>query len=73
MRVEQLRAQNLLAMSQVALALVLSVASGLLIRSFLAMRAVHPGFHRPRAHPNRATFHSRNTNAGTRAGRPDAI
>ncbi len=45
--VGQLRAQNLLAVSQIALAVVLSVASGLLIRSFLAMRAVPPGFTGP--------------------------
>ncbi len=44
---EQLRAQNVLVVAQVALALVLLVASGLLIRSFVALRAVHPGFTRP--------------------------
>jgi putative ABC transport system permease protein len=44
---EQLRAQNVLVVAQVALALVLLVATGLLIRSFAALRAVHPGFTRP--------------------------
>jgi predicted permease len=42
--VERLRAQSLLVVTQVALALVLLVASGLMIRSFLALRAVRPGF-----------------------------
>ncbi|MGH9627743.1 MAG: FtsX-like permease family protein, partial [Bryobacteraceae bacterium] len=44
---EQLRAQNVLVVAQVALALVLLVASGLLIRSFVALRGVHPGFTEP--------------------------
>ena len=44
---EQFHAQNALAMTQVALALVLVVASGLMIRSFVAMRAVDPGFTEP--------------------------
>jgi predicted permease len=43
----QLRAQNVLVVSQVALAFVLVVASGLMIRSFLALRAVAPGFTNP--------------------------
>ena len=43
----QLRAQNALVVAQVALAFVLLVASGLMIRSFLAMRAVSPGFTHP--------------------------
>jgi putative ABC transport system permease protein len=41
---EQLRAQNVLVIAQVALASVLLVARGLLIRSFVALRGVHPGF-----------------------------
>jgi predicted permease len=44
---EQLRAQNALVVTQVALAFVLLVASGLIIRSFLALRAVTPGFTHP--------------------------
>ncbi|MGA3190238.1 MAG: ABC transporter permease, partial [Bryobacteraceae bacterium] len=47
MGLEQLRAQNVLVVAQVALAFVLLVASGLLIRSFIALRGVHPGFTRP--------------------------
>jgi putative ABC transport system permease protein len=47
MNPDQLRAQNALVVAQVALALVLLVASGLLIRTFLALRGVHPGFTRP--------------------------
>ncbi len=43
----QLRAQNGLVVAQVALALVLLVASGLMIRTFLALRAVMPGFTHP--------------------------
>jgi putative ABC transport system permease protein len=47
MSLGQLRAQNVLVVAQVALALVLLVASGLLIRTFLAIRGVHPGFTQP--------------------------
>jgi predicted permease len=43
----QLRAQNALVVTQVAVAFVLLVASGLMIRSFLALRAVAPGFTHP--------------------------
>jgi predicted permease len=43
----QLRAQNALVVTQVALAFVLLVASGLMIRSFFALRAVTPGFSHP--------------------------
>ncbi len=43
----QLRAQNVLVITQVALAFVLLVASGLMIRSFVALRAVTPGFTHP--------------------------
>lgn len=45
--VQQLRAQNVLVGAQVALAFVLLVASGLMIRTFLALRAVEPGFTHP--------------------------
>lgn len=45
--VQQLRAQNALVVAQLALAFVLLVASGLMFRTFLALRAVEPGFTHP--------------------------
>ena len=44
---EQRRSQNTLVVVQVALALVLLVASGLMIRSIQAMRHIEPGFVQP--------------------------
>lgn len=44
---ERHRARNGLVVSQIALALVLLISSGLMIRSFQALRHVHPGFIRP--------------------------
>jgi putative ABC transport system permease protein len=44
---ERHRARNTLVIAQVALALVLLVGSGLMIRTFQALRDVHPGFMRP--------------------------
>jgi FtsX-like permease family len=44
---EQLRTQNALVVTQVALALVLLIAAGLLLRSLVALRAVRPGFTHP--------------------------
>ena len=41
------RTRNSLAVAQIALALMLMVVSGLMIRTFVAMRAVHPGFSSP--------------------------
>src|SRR5262249_47494748 len=41
------RTQNALVIGQVALALVLLVSSGLMIRTFVALRAVEPGFTHP--------------------------
>ncbi len=41
------RARNLLVVSQISLALVLLVGSGLLLRSFQALNRVHPGFEKP--------------------------
>jgi predicted permease len=44
---ERHRARNTLVVAQVALALVLLVASGLMIRTFTAMRDIEPGFTNP--------------------------
>src|SRR5205823_5107177 len=44
---ERHRARNILVIVQVALALVLLVSSGLMIRTFQALTHVHPGFVRP--------------------------
>jgi putative ABC transport system permease protein len=44
---ERHRARNVLVVTQVALALVLLVACGLLFRTFQALRAVQPGFSEP--------------------------
>jgi predicted permease len=44
---ERHRARNTLVVAQVALALVLLVASGLMIRTFAAMRNIEPGFSDP--------------------------
>jgi hypothetical protein len=44
---EQHRTRNVLVVAQVALALVLLIVSGLMIRTFVAMRHVEPGFVRP--------------------------
>ena len=41
------RTRNILVVAEVALALVLLTVSGLMIRTFVAMRQVHPGFIRP--------------------------
>jgi predicted permease len=43
---ERHRARNALVVAQVALALVLLIGSGLMIRTFQALRSVHPGFAR---------------------------
>jgi putative ABC transport system permease protein len=43
----RLRTRNTLVVAEVALALVLLMVSGLMIRTFVAMRQVHPGFTRP--------------------------
>ena len=44
---ERHRARNTLVVAQVAMAVVLLVASGLMVRTFLAMRDVSPGFVQP--------------------------
>jgi putative ABC transport system permease protein len=43
----RLRTRNTLVVAEVALALVLLIVSGLMIRTFIAMRQVHPGFTHP--------------------------
>jgi putative ABC transport system permease protein len=44
---ERVRAQNALVIAQVAIVLVLLVGAGLLVRSFIALSAVRPGFTHP--------------------------
>ena len=44
---ERHRASNVLVVAQVALALILLISSGLMIRTFQALRNVHPGFTNP--------------------------
>ena len=44
---ERHRARNILVVAQIALALVLLVSSGLMFRTFAALRDVNPGFTRP--------------------------
>ena len=44
---ERLRARNVLVVTQVALALVLLISSGLMIRTFDALRRIQPGFSKP--------------------------
>ncbi|MGH7678370.1 MAG: ABC transporter permease [Gemmatimonadaceae bacterium] len=41
------RTRNVLVVAQVAMALMLLIVSGLMVRTFVAMRDVHPGFTRP--------------------------
>jgi putative ABC transport system permease protein len=53
---EQHRTRNVLAVAQIALALVLLIVSGLMIRTFVAMRQVQPGYVRP---AEVQTFHIR--------------
>jgi predicted permease len=50
------RTRNMLAIAQLALALVLLIVAGLMIRTFVAMRHVQPGFVRPE---DVQTFHVR--------------
>lgn len=52
---EQRRARNILATAQIALALILLVSSGLMIRTFRALRDAQPGFNAPPSHVQ--TFH----------------
>jgi predicted permease len=53
---ERRRSQSALVVAQVALAVVLLIASGLMIRSFQALRHVRPGFDRPRVQTMRISI-----------------
>ena len=81
---ERHRARNTLVVVQVALALVLLVGSGLMMRTFYALRAIHPGFTDPESvqllrvripHPEpervapRASGHSRRARGDSRRDR----
>ena len=55
---ERHRARNTLVVAQVALAAVLLVASGLMVRTFIAIRDVPPGFQQSREHPDAAHLDS---------------
>ena len=57
------RTRNMLVVAQVALALVLLIVSGLMIRTSVAMRQVHPGFVRP---AEAQTFHLRMIKSASR-------
>ena len=69
---ERHRARNMLVVAQVALALVLLVSSGLMIRTFQALRDVHPGFARPGRGADVPAVDSRLAGQGGRGRRPDA-
>ena len=65
---ERHRARNTLVVVQVALALVLLVGSGLMIRTFQALRSVQPGIHASRGSPIDAHFDFRSAGEGTGTG-----
>ena len=69
---ERHRARNLLVVAQVALALVLLVSSGLMIRTFQALSDVHPGFVRAGEVQTLAAVDSRLAGQGGSGGRADA-
>ena len=54
---ERHRVRSVLVVVQVAIALVLLVSAGLMIRTFQSIRTVEPGFTRPRASPDHAALH----------------
>jgi hypothetical protein len=65
---ERNRARNILVVVQVALALILLVGSGLMVRTFLALRAVPPGFTDPGPRAIGARHHPGGANRRSRAG-----
>ena len=67
---ERERARNVLVVAQVALALVLLVGSGLMIRTFRALVDVHPGFVRPGEVQTLRLFDPRVAGEGRRGGGP---
>ena len=62
---ERHRARNTLVVVQVALALVLLIGSGLMIRTFQALRNIQPGIHASRRTPAAAHFDYRRASEGT--------
>ena len=68
---ERHRARSTLVVVQVALALVLLVGSGLMIRTFQAMRHVQPGFTSPGATADADALDSRRAGEGPGAGDAD--
>ncbi len=63
---ERHRARNTLVVAQVALAAVLLVASGLMVRTFIAIRDVPPGFQNPEERPDAAHLDSNGGRSATR-------
>ena len=64
--------RDILVVAQVALALVLLVSAGLMIRTLQALHTIEPGFTQAGAHPNDTDQHSRIGGTGTATGRTDA-
>ena len=69
---ERHRARSTLVVVQVALALVLLVSSGLMIRTFQALRHVDPGFTKPQEVQTLRPDHPERAGEGAGGGHPDA-
>jgi len=67
---ERHRARSVLVVSQIALALVLLIGSGLLLRSFQALRQVEPGFVAPEGDPAQASSAHRPSTPARRCALP---